>query len=116
MSRKKKSFMRKLFGWICFLGFYVGEVVKSNLYILWDVLTPGHLGNPCIVALTIPEEMTDTQVLIVSNLITMTPGTLSLELTEDRAKLLIHILYTGDLDKTRYHLTQNYVHRVLSLS
>jgi multicomponent Na+:H+ antiporter subunit E len=115
MTRNKPSFVRKSLGLILFSGFYLLEVVKSNLFILWDVLTPGDLSSPSILALELPEEMTDTQVLIVSNLITMTPGTLSLDLTEDRKKLLIHILYSDDVEKTRNHLTKNYVHRVCTL-
>lgn len=116
MNRKKLSFVCKVVGWISFGAFYIGEVVKSNLFILWDVLTPGDLTNSSIIAVDLPEEMTDTQVILVSNLVTMTPGTLSLELTEDRKKLLIHILYTGDVEETRNHITNNYVHRVFSLS
>jgi multicomponent Na+:H+ antiporter subunit E len=116
MSRKKLSLIPKVWGWVLFGGFYLGEVIKSNLFILWDVLTPGHLSDPSIIAVDLPEEMSDIQILLVSNLVTMTPGTLSLELTSDRKKLLIQILYTGDVEATRNHISQNYVHRVFSLS
>jgi multicomponent Na+:H+ antiporter subunit E len=110
------SLPAKAWGWIRFAGFYLKEVVLSNFYILWDVLTPGDQSRPGIIALDLPTEMSDTQVLLVSNLITMTPGTLSLELTEDRAKLLIHVLYLHDVEGTRNHMMENYVHRVLNLS
>jgi len=116
MSGGELSLGRKVTGWVLFGCFYLKEVIQSNLFILWDVVTPGHLAEPGIIAVDIPEEMTDTQVLLVSNLVTMTPGTLSLELTPDRKKLLIHILYLGDVEDARANIMKNYVHRVLSLS
>lgn len=106
----------KALGWTRFAGFYLWEVLLSNFYILWDVITPDDKSRAGIIALDLPDEMTDTQVLIASNLMTMTPGTLSLELTGDRKKLLIHVLYLHDVEATRKHLMENYVLRVLNLS
>lgn len=116
MKRKRLSFPRRAWGWVRFSGFYLGEVMRSNLFIVWDVLTLDDKSNPSIIALELPEEMTDNQVLLVSNLMTMTPGSLSLDLTADRKKLLVHILYSRDIEKTRNYLMKNYVHRVLDLS
>jgi len=116
MNKPKLSFVRKTIARIQFVGFYLKEIIKSNFFILWDVITPKDLTRPSILSVDIPEEMTPTQILLASNLVTMTPGTLSLELTADSRKLLIHILYTGDIEATRNHIIQNYVHRVLSLS
>lgn len=114
--RKRLSMPAKVWGWTRFAGFYLREILSSNFNIVWDVLTPDDKSRPGIIALDLPTEMTDNQVLLVSNLMTMTPGTLSLELTEDRAKLLVHVLYLRDVESTRNHLMENYVHRVLNLS
>ena len=110
------SMPRKIWGWVCFACFYLKEVLVSNFYIVWDVLTPEDKSRAGIIALDIPHEMSDHMVLIVSNLMTMTPGTLTLELTENRKRLLVHVLYLHDVEATRRHLTENYVHRVLHLS
>lgn len=115
MKKEQLPFIRKIVGRILFIGFYLVEIIKSNFFILWDVVTPSDLTQPSIISVDIPEEMTPTQILLVSNLVTMTPGTLSLELTDDRKKLLIHLLYAGDIETTRNHISQNYVHRVLTL-
>lgn len=107
---------RILIGWIRFAGFYLAEVVKSNLHIAWDVLTPRDLTRQGILRLDLPEGVGDARILLISNLITMTPGTLSLDLSADRRTLLIHALYLGDdIEATRDHLQKNYVERVLQL-
>lgn len=115
MKKEPLSFIPKTLGRIGFAAFYLVEIIKSNFFILWDVITPTDLTKQSIVSVDIPEEMTPTQILLVSNLVTMTPGTLCLELTDDKKKLLIHFLYSGDIEQTRKHITENYVHRVLTL-
>lgn len=105
-----------LAGWLRFAGFYLAEVLKSNLAIAWDVLTPTDKGRPGILCLPLPEGLRDGQILLISNLITMTPGTLTLDLSEDRRLLVLHILYLGDVEETRRHLLENYVQRVVQLT
>ncbi|MBT8038096.1 MAG: Na+/H+ antiporter subunit E [Verrucomicrobiae bacterium] len=107
---------QKMIGWVRFAGFYLTEIFKSNLSIAWDVLTPEDKSSPGIIALDLPDGLSDAQILLISNLITMTPGSLSLDLCADRRTLLLHILYLDDVEKTRQHFLENYVHRVLHLS
>ena len=106
----------KIIGWIRFAGFYLTEVLKSNLSIAWDVLTPEDKTNPGIIALDLPVGLSDGQILLISNLITMTPGSLSLDLSADRRTLLLHVLYLDDVEENRKHFMENYVNRVLHLS
>lgn len=115
MSRDRLPFFKLVWGWISFAIFYLLDVIRSNFFIVWDVLTVDDKSNPSIIAIGLPEEMTDNQVLLVSNLMTMTPGTLTLELTEDRKFLLVHVLYTNDVEETRQYLIKNYVQRVIHL-
>ena len=110
------SLVGKTIGWIRFGGFYLGEVLKSNLAIAWDVLTPEDKSAPGIIAIELPAGLNDFQILLISNLITMTPGSLSLDLSPDRRTLLLHILYLDDVEETRQHFIENYVNRVLHLS
>ena len=103
-------------GWLWLWFFYLIEVVKSNLQITWDVLTPTDKTRQGFLRLDLPEGMSDFRILLVSNLITMTPGTLIVGLSEDRRTLLCHVLYMGDdIEATRHHLQSNYVHRVHQL-
>lgn len=115
-SDKRLPLFARFFGWIRFCGFYLAEVLKSNLAIAWDVLTPADKGRPGIIALPLPEGLRDGQILLVSNLITMTPGTLTLDLSEDRRTLVLHVLYLDDVEETRRHLLENYVQRVVHLT
>lgn len=87
--------MMRLLHFFSFIVFYISEVLKSNLRVAHDVLTPTHLMNPCILAVDV-SGMTDRQLLFMANFITMTPGTLGLCFSDNKDRLYIHVMYMDD--------------------
>lgn len=81
-----------------FILVYIREVVRSNFAVALDVITPAHRMKPAKVELFVGD-LTDRQLLAYTNLITMTPGTLSLDVSPDRQKLLIHAMYVDSPDQ-----------------
>ncbi len=97
---------------IGFIFFYSIEVVLSNLRVAYDVLTPRHRMDPAIIRLDV-SGLTDRQRFFLSNLITMTPGTLTLDLDATAGELLVHAMYDGnDPDALRAHFEKNYLQRI----
>ncbi|MGZ0654312.1 Na+/H+ antiporter subunit E [Coraliomargarita sp. W4R53] len=104
--------MMRILHSIGFILFYIGEVVKSNLRVAYDVLTPTHHMNPGIIAVDVAG-MTDRQLLFMANFITMTPGTLGLSFSDAKDKLYIHAMYLdNDLEALSAELSNNYGKRV----
>lgn len=104
--------MSRVFAFISFLLFYFVEVVKSNLRVAFDVLTPRHRMCPGILSVNVTG-MTDRQLLFVANFITMTPGTLGLEISEDHRKLYIHTMYVdAEMEVLAKQLEEDYGRRV----
>ena len=68
---------------------------SSNLRVARDVLYPSSRMKPGIIKVSI-EGLTDRQLLATANLITMTPGTLSLETNIEDGVLIVHSLYVED--------------------
>lgn len=99
---------------IGFFLYYIKELVKSNLIIAADILTPSHHMKPGVVAIPIRAK-TDFEITLLANLITMTPGTLSLDVSEDRKTLYVHAMYIHDLDALRRDITENMERRVLEI-
>jgi multicomponent Na+:H+ antiporter subunit E len=73
-------------------GIFFAELVKGSLRIARDVLSPKPKVRPGIVALPLDAE-TDLEITLLANLISLTPGTLSLDVSEDRTLLFVHALY-----------------------
>jgi multicomponent Na+:H+ antiporter subunit E len=101
----------KVLGLITYFG---KELLISNLKVLWDVITPRHISRPGIIALPL-DARTDAEIMLVANLISLTPGTLSLDLSEDRRLLYIHVMFLGDIERTRREIKQGLERRVLEV-
>lgn len=99
---------------IGFLGYYLWELVKSNAIIAYDVLTPTHHMKPGVIGIPIKAQ-TDLEITALANLITMTPGTLSLDISPDRKTLYVHAMYIRDPEALRRDIQENFEPRVLSL-
>lgn len=84
--------MMRILAFIEFILFYLKEIMVSNLRVAYDVLTPEHKMTPGIIAVDVAD-MSDVQISLMANFITMTPGTLGLAVSEDHKKLYIHAMY-----------------------
>lgn len=92
------------------LGFtfwYIWALITANWAVLKDVLTPGKDSTPGIGRFTARSE-TEFEITLISVLITLTPGTLTLGTTtrEEGAprQLYVHSLYSADADDLREEL------------
>lgn len=97
-----------------FLAYYAWELLKSNAVILYEILTPGLDMRPGVIGIPIRAK-TDLEITILANLITMTPGTLSLDISPDRRTLYIHAMYIHDPEALRKDIQENLERRVLEL-
>jgi multicomponent Na+:H+ antiporter subunit E len=93
------------------LFFYAWEVVLSNVRVAVDVVTPRHRMKPGVVGIPLGD-YTDTQVIVLANLLTMTPGTISLDISRDRKTLFVHAMYIDELEKFRRGIERDFVKRV----
>ncbi len=94
--------------------YFLKELVISNLRVLWDVITPRHISRPGIIGIPL-EARTDLEIFMVANLISLTPGTLSLDLSEDRKTLFVHVMFLENVEKTRADIKNGLEKRVLEV-
>ena len=90
-----------------FTCFYLLELTKSNWHIACDVLRPHYRINPGIIELPL-ETKTDFQTMVLANLITMTPGTITVDVSEDRKTISVHFMYKEQLEAQRDTFNQNF--------
>ena len=101
---------------IGFAFFYLWQLFLSNLRVAYDVVTPTHYMKPGVIAVSL-EARTDVEITMLANLITLTPGTLSLDLAPDRSVLYVHCMYIddGNVDLARRHIKEGLERRVLQV-
>jgi len=88
--------------------FYI--LVKANLEVAWEIITPGYHMKPRMIRYPV-DGLTPTQVTVLANAITLTPGTLSADVDDAGRTLYIHAMYAeekhdavAELDKLRHRL------------
>ena len=97
-----------------FAFFYLWELVLANLRVAYDVLTPNPRIRPGVLAIPL-EAKTDAEITMLANLITLTPGSVSLDVSSDRRFLYLHAMYIDDLEKDRESIKTSLERRVLEV-
>ncbi|WP_355659762.1 Na+/H+ antiporter subunit E [Halomonas salifodinae] len=90
---------------IRFIGFFIKELVQANLRVAFDILTPPWHMQPGVIAMPL-KARTELEITMVANLISLTPGTLSLDVSDDRKVLYIHAMFLDDEEELRRNLEE----------
>lgn len=85
----------------------LADIVKSNLVVARQVLGPESRVRPAFV--WVPLDIRDPHgIVALAAIITLTPGTLSSDLSEDRRHLLVHALHVDDAEALVADIKQRY--------
>jgi multicomponent Na+:H+ antiporter subunit E len=93
-------------------GYFIWQLIVSNFRVLWDVITPGHISRPGIIGVPL-DAKSDVEIMLVANLISLTPGTLSLDISADRKILYVHVMFLDDVEAVRLQIKEGIEQKVL---
>lgn len=74
---------------------FIGDMIVANLIVAWTVIRPRLDIQPAFLILPLDLD-DDFRITLLANLISLTPGTLSVDLAPDRSALYIHCLDCRD--------------------
>ncbi len=94
-----------------FALFFLRELTKANLRMAATILSPRMPLRPGVVAVPI-ELQSQAAVVILANMISLTPGTLTLDISSDRKTLYIHTVWLDDPRQFQDEIKQGYERRV----
>lgn len=90
--------LRLIFNLLHFLFDFVLDLALSNFVVAYDVWSPKPRYKPRFIDVPI-SDLTSFQILVLATRITLTPGTLSVDVSADRETLIVHSMYPkGDGD------------------
>ncbi len=96
------------------LLFFIWELLLANMRVAWDVVTPTHLMRPGVIAVPL-DAHDDLEILILANMVSLTPGTLSLDVSDDRTVLYIHAMYLHDRERIIKGIKDGFERRLLEV-
>lgn len=112
------GYMLRFWYIVYFMLYFLGELFKSSFRVAADVLRPNLHKNisPGIVAVPL-DVHGDIPITLLANVISLTPGTLSLDVSDDKRVLYIHSMYGGDdPDAVRREIKTGLERRVLEVT
>ncbi|MNJ33369.1 Na(+)/H(+) antiporter subunit E [compost metagenome] len=90
-------YMKKVWAILKLLVLFIKELFKSSFTVIGQVIAPKLNIRPGIFAYT-TELKSDWEVTLLANLITLTPGTLTLDVSREGSILYIHAMDIDDVD------------------
>lgn len=83
---------------IGFAFYFLYEMLMANIQVAYDVITPKYFFKPGIVRFPLAAK-TDLEINLLSMFISLTPGTILLDVSEDRTHIFIHVMYLDSREK-----------------
>lgn len=96
----REPYFRRVWRAVGLLLYFLWELLISNLKVVWEVIRPGMHMKPGIFALELKLK-SEGGIVLLANLITLTPGTLSIDVSCDRKVLYVHTMYANTPDTAR---------------
>lgn len=110
-----REYGRRVVASTSFVVFLLWSIVKSSIDVARLILSPHPGLDQAIVAIPL-DATTDFEIALLATSITLTPGTLSVDVGADatgQRVLYVHNLVTGDPDVMRRDIKQQFEQRIL---
>ena len=90
---------------------FLKELLVSSVRVAASVLTPRLTMKPAVIAVPLDLEG-DAEITLLANLISLTPGTLSIDVAADRSCLYVHAMYGGDPEQLAEEIKSTFERRI----
>lgn len=91
---------------------FLRELVIANVQVAIEVLRPRPRIQPGFIKLPLDVE-SDAEITLLASVISLTPGTLSVDISDDRKTLYVHAMWASDPDRVRALIKSAFERRIL---
>lgn len=81
-------------------AYFSWELVVASAIVAWEVVTPRIGINAAVVSVRLESDVPGI-VTAVANMVSLTPGTVTLEIDDESSTLFIHVLHLKSVEQTR---------------
>lgn len=99
------SYFRRTIGLLKFLGVFVWKNMQANFIVAWEVITPRNHMSPGFLKIN-PDADTPLEITWLAATISLIPGTLTVDTSEDDDHLYIHAMHIKDPDEIKREITE----------
>src|SRR5690606_4012640 len=99
---------------IAFILFFIYELILANFEAAYYIIMPLSKLKPGIVGVPL-DAKSDMEITFLTNLVSLTPGTLSLDVSNDRKILYVHSMNISDREKFIRKIKNGFERRLLEI-
>lgn len=101
---------------VALAALFFWELTLSAVRVAWLVITPNMKSQlkPAIIAFPLTAK-SDPEITLLANLITLTPGTLSVDVSEDRKFIYVHALSMDDKSELVKSIAEGFESRIIEV-
>lgn len=114
LDKKDGDYFKLVPKLISFILFFIYELVVANIQAGYFIITPNSKLRPGIVGVPL-DAKTDVEITFLTNLVSLTPGTLSVDVSSDRKVLYVHSIHIADRDKFISNIKNGFEKRLLGI-
>lgn len=99
---------------IAFVFYFLWELFKANFQVAYEVITPHYRMRPGIVKVPLTIQ-SNLGITFLANMISLTPGTLSLDVSNDKKVLYVHSMYITNREEFIHSIKNGFEKRILEI-
>jgi multicomponent Na+:H+ antiporter subunit E len=96
------------------LAYLVWQIILANIRLTKDVLSVRYRMRPAVIALPLTVT-TDGEILLLSAMINITPGSVALDVSEDRQIMYVHVMHVTTVEEAKHEIKSGFERRILEL-
>lgn len=97
-------------------GFTCYELMLANLRVARYTVSRLRTLRPAVLRVPLEPDLTDTEITLLASLITLTPGTLTLDVSRDRSAMFVHFMHVEDDAQAIAAVKNGFERRILKVT
>ena len=110
-KQRKRSYFYKAWAALVLLIIFVKELIVASFLVILQVLKPQLTVKPGIIAYKTDLE-TEGQIVVLTSIITLVPGSVSMQLSPDSKTIYIHVFDIDNEEAVVRHIREEYENRI----
>lgn len=111
----ERLYFVKVWAIVKLLLIFTREVILANISVLKTILSPKLNIRPGIFAFR-TDLTSDWEITVLSSMITLTPGTLVIDISDDRTILYVHAMDIDDAEKAIHDIRESFEEAIMEVS
>lgn len=115
-GRGRGTYASRVIAIIGLIAFTLKELVIANFRVAYYTVTPLKGIRPAMFDVPLEADSTDLEITLLACLITLTPGTLTIDLSTDRMAMRVHAMHVPNTDAAIRDIKQGFERRILEVT